>query len=156
MQSISCVALFCDVRVSYAGRGEVAEFGLQKIHNLGRVSGVGFAGSVEIGFSEVRRLRALADAIGGVAEVPDIIERWYQGALDGYSGRYDESLRDLGCDSSSWACRERRSWTPTEGGLGFRTRRGRPGIRRTAASFAFRAVGQRARPPSTSETLAGR
>ena len=95
---MSCVALFGDVRVSYAGRGAVAEFGLQKIHNLGRVSGVGFAGSVEIGFSEVRRLRAIADAIGDAAEVPDIIERWYQNALDGYSRRYGEDLRNLGCE----------------------------------------------------------
>jgi hypothetical protein len=98
MQSMSCVALFGDVRVSYAGRGEVAEFGIQKIHNLGLVSGVGFAGSVEIGLSEVRRLRAIADAIGDLAEIPDIIDRWYQDALDGYSDRYDEDLRNLGCE----------------------------------------------------------
>jgi hypothetical protein len=97
LQSISCVAIFGDVRVTY-GDVESTRFGVRKIHKLNERAAAGFAGSIEIGFSELARLQACAYKLGTGAELPEMIDAWYPDAVGTYEKRYPTPLRACGCE----------------------------------------------------------
>jgi hypothetical protein len=95
---MDAAAIFGDTAVTYEPGGVAVAFGVQKIFRLSDLAAVGFAGSVEIGFSEIRQLERIAISIGPRAEAPEILEAWHEEALHQYRVQYDAPLRELGCD----------------------------------------------------------
>ena len=126
--TIDLGVLIGDIRLSWMTQDgrmkDEIRFGVQKLHMVNPSLWAGFAGSVDIGFGMVERLRSASTALTADGERPEpetIVERWRDDVVQSYDNDYPDDCRRAGCHMLVLGASQR--WVELNGRRLFRTTR---------------------------------